>query len=73
MNDPKTGKPISPHDAVCQAVGILQAVYMARDTALDAEALWGVFHMEGAAIEAAIALLVDIMPEVERIPSRRAA
>lgn len=60
------------HTSLCQAIGILQAVHSAQENELNDKADWGAFDMTPAAIEAAIALLLGILPEVERSAGRAA-
>lgn len=55
------------HDTICQAISILQAVYMARTSAIDGDAMWGALFMTDAAVESAINSLIGILPDVERI------
>lgn len=60
-------KPMPVHNSICQVISLLQTQCLAMDTALDADAMWGVHHMPSGNLELAIKLLIGVLEDVERI------
>jgi|GEM_PF-6846864 len=61
------GLPNSPHDRLCIAISILQAHYLASDTMLVSEAVFGTSHFPTLGFEHAIHLLIGLLGDFERI------
>jgi hypothetical protein len=55
---------MTPADKLCAAIGILQAHILARETTLDSRQLWPHADMRTAGLEAATALLLELLPHV---------
>ncbi|QCP87458.1 hypothetical protein EYE35_17340 [Cereibacter sphaeroides] len=59
-------RPFSGLEKLHHAIGILQVHYMATDSSLQPEALWGTAFRPDMAVEAAIRLLIEAAYDVER-------
>lgn len=55
----------TPHDRLMAAIGILQAHYLASDTALVADKIFGNSYFDTTGLEHAINMLIDLLPVVE--------
>lgn len=59
--------PLTAHDRVCAAIGIVQAHLLAMDTVSDPPTEWGGLYMPRSALDQAVRLLVEALPEVEAL------
>lgn len=57
----------TPHDNLCTAIGLIQSHILAGDSALVPEKMFGNFHFQQAGLEAAVAMLVAIIEDVENL------
>ena len=55
----------NPHDRLCIAISILQAHYLAQDTAYVPEKIFGPFYFYDLSLEHAIQILVELLPVTE--------
>ena len=67
MSAPGLPAPATAHDKFLAAIGILQILMMARDSALLPEKIWGGDYCADSALQQAIALLIEITPDVENV------
>lgn len=68
MNTPDLADDTPVHDKTCTAISILQTAILASDTKLIPQKLWpGNMHMATPALEMATKLLIEVLPDVERI------
>ncbi|SDY17986.1 hypothetical protein [Citreimonas salinaria] len=58
-------------DRLFAAIGILQAHYLAGDTALNAEKIFGQSYCQDSGIEHVIHILIDLLPVVEAADQAR--
>lgn len=65
--DPGVPESLSPADRVMTAISILQAHALALDSPSDGRAMWGTFHMQSPAVEHAIHLLIEVLPDLETL------
>lgn len=59
----------TPHDKLMMAIGILQAHYLASDTDLVPDRIFGEFYFSTTGMEHAINMLIELLPEMEKVPS----
>jgi hypothetical protein len=61
---------MTPLDRLQAAISILQHAVLAGDTPMSGKGTWGIDWMPGPALEAAIALLVDLQEHLEKVGHR---
>ena len=59
--------PMSPEDKIMTAISIVQGHIMAADSVLDGDAIWQGFHMQMPALEQAVRILIETLPDVENL------
>ena len=69
-NAPARPAEASPYDQLCIAISILQAHYLAQDSALVPEKIFGRSYMNDCALENAIQLLVELLPIAETLENQ---
>ena len=58
---------MTTHQRVMAAISILQARMLADESPVSGEDVWGAFHLQTPSLELAIQLLIDTLPEVEKL------
>ncbi|MFV0293230.1 MAG: hypothetical protein ACK5II_08445 [Paracoccus sp. (in: a-proteobacteria)] len=58
---------MTAYGKTCTAISILQQHILAKDSALLPEKMFGDHYMPSLAIEQAVALLIDVLPDIENV------
>lgn len=61
----------SPHENLCTAIGLIQTQILAADSDINTEVMFGSYHFRRAGLEAAVAMLVAMIEEVEDLQWRK--
>ena len=64
---PKSRHDENPHDKLMMAIGILQAHYLASDTNLVPDRIFGSFYFSTTGVEHAINMLIDLLPALDEV------